>query len=207
MKNNDLVFYMETLVVNCYKDAEKIVKYLTFIKDFTNYKLMEDLEVTPDMDVSSFDAILISGSTKNISQGQFQKCLLEFIKQTDLPVIGICYGFQILSYVFGCQVKRLDNLIEGDTTIKIVQKDVLFDGLPEEITVRETHQDYVDCQDENLVDGLLNLLAKSESNSICVAEAIKHKEKPIYGVQFHIEQSGDVGRKIIENFYTKVVKK
>ncbi len=48
------------------------------------------------------------------------------------------------------------------------------------------------------------LTAESDS---CAIEAIKHSKLPLYGTQFHFERSGEVGEKIMKNFYNNIVKK
>ena len=196
---------MRTLVVNCNNVAEKIIPYLEFIKDYTEYTVVEDIEVSESFDISNFDAILISGSNKNLSHGQFQRSFIDFLRELNAPTIGICYGFQILTYAYGGKVRRLENKIKGDKAIDILDQDIVFKGLSSPFVASESHEEYISC-DDAVFQNTLKLLAKSNFNSICIAEAMKVKDKPIYGFQFHIERSKDVGKQILSNFYTYVVK-
>ena len=92
----------------------------------------------------------------------------------------------------------------------MVEADEIFIGFEEYQTIplAQWHYDYV--LRESLDQVGLVLLADSNS---CEVEAIKHKHKPFYGVQFHPErvdikgESHLEGYKVIENFYRKVVKR
>ena len=78
-------------------------------------------------------------------------------------------------------------------------------GLDNTISLSENHFDYV--LKEDLDSAGFVLLADSDS---CEVEAVKHKTKPLYGVQFHPERinvANPEGHKVIENFYKCVVKR
>ena len=100
--------------------------------------------------------------------------------------------------------------IERFKAIKILDFDELFTGFEKNQTIplAQHHHDYV--TKESLQEADLVLLASSES---CEVEAIKHRCKPFYGVQFHPERTKINNEKhyegisIIENFYKNVVKR
>jgi GMP synthase (glutamine-hydrolysing) len=134
-----------------------------------------------------------------------------FIKDCELPLLGICYGHQLICWAFGAKVGSLpQQVIDCFENIQVVVADELFAGFKEGQTVplAENHFDYVL---KNGLDGTgFSLLANSAS---CEVEAVKHKTKPFYGVQFHPEriaienEKHSEGHRIIENFYKKTVKR
>jgi GMP synthase-like glutamine amidotransferase len=160
------------------------------------------------------DAAILSGSKARIvdeSQRDTFKTVTNLVKRLDLPLLGICYGHQLLCTSFGCEVERLaEPVIDKFEEIHIVKDDDIFVGFGEDqrLFFVESHNDYV--KRDSLKTAGFVLLADSHT---CEVEAVRHKSKPFYGVQFHPEKitiESDTrpdGHKLIENFYTKVVKK
>jgi GMP synthase (glutamine-hydrolysing) len=91
---------------------------------------------------------------------------------------------------------------DNSHSIFIQEKNDLFWDMDAVIQVVEDHHEYV--LTEGLEDRGFILLASSPS---CPVEAVKHRTKPIFGIQFHPELSGEIGKKIIENFFKRVVGK
>ena len=160
------------------------------------------------------DAIVVSGSAARIVDPFYQAMFQDvaaFIKSCELPLLGICYGHQLICWAFGAKVASLPQQVFGRfENIQVIVADGLFDGFEEGQTVplAENHFDYVL---KNGLDGAgFSLLANSAS---CEVEAVKHKTKPFYGVQFHPERMAienekhSEGQRVIENFYKKAVKR
>ena len=160
------------------------------------------------------DAVILSGSKARIvdeSQKDKFKNVTKLVKHLDLPLLGICYGHQLLCTSFGCEVERLTQpVIDKFEEIQIIKHDEIFAGFrgDQRPSFFESHNDYVKRESLNMA-GLV-LLADSYT---CEVEAVRHKNKPFYGVQFHPEKikiENDTrpdGHKLIENFYMKVVKR
>ncbi|MFC2153918.1 gamma-glutamyl-gamma-aminobutyrate hydrolase family protein [Candidatus Altiarchaeota archaeon] len=110
----------------------------------------------------------------------------------DVPVLGICFGHQTIAEAFGGRVRKMKKTINRLEKIKVVKKRPIFQDLPPSFIMEEFHHDCI-CE----LPYNFELLAKSQS---CRIEAIKHKKKDIYGVQFHPEASGEQGHKILDNF-------
>ena len=123
---------------------------------------------------------------------------LEILKNADsTPILGICLGHQAIGHVFGGQIGTLEIPLHGKTSkIEVLSGDsLLFKGLPEKFSVMRYHSLYVE------EDGLpeeLTVTAKSEDGIIM---ALEHKNKNIYGIQFHPESFfTEYGKNIIKNF-------
>ncbi len=137
-------------------------------------------------------AIIISGSPLMLTELD-QKEIAErysFIKNLDVPILGICFGHQLLGVVFGSGVSRGPEKIEGKEKINFIP-DPLFNGIENNSEFSQHHEENI-----TLPEGFI-LLGSSKT---CENEAMKHKDKPIYGVQFHPEVSGEPGKQLIKNF-------
>lgn len=109
-----------------------------------------------------------------------------------VPVLGICEGHQILGEIFGGNVLKKNKKIEDNIKINLKKRTAIFHGLPEEIIAHESHVRYV-----RDVPFVMDVAASSSEDEV---EALFHKNKPIFSVQFHPEKSGEHGEKIIQNF-------
>ncbi len=110
-----------------------------------------------------------------------------------LPLLGICYGHQMIAHTFGGKVEKGESAEYGTGDIEIDDEDVIFKGVPKKLNVWVSHFDQVTVLPNDFVK-----LAHSKS---CSIEAMRHKEKPIFGVQFHPEVwHTEHGEEILKNF-------
>lgn len=139
-----------------------------------------------------FSGIIISGAPILLTQVDLKKFLqsFKFIKTIKVPVLGICLGHQIIGLLYCSQIKR-GMLVNKNEYIMIVKRDKLFSDVKNNAFFQEEHSEYINLPKQ------FRLLAKSNS---CDNEAMKHKQKNIYGVQFHPEVSKKNGRHIFRNF-------
>ena len=121
------------------------------------------------------------------------------ILEMGIPILGICYGFQLLVKLLGGEVKRGEKGEYGLTKIKIVKNSILLEGLEKEEIVWMSHQDIVVKLPEDFIP-----IAYSENNFIAGAESINY---PFYALQFHPEVSHtQKGKEILRNFVFKICK-
>ncbi|MCK4429102.1 MAG: gamma-glutamyl-gamma-aminobutyrate hydrolase family protein [Candidatus Aenigmarchaeota archaeon] len=144
-------------------------------------------------DYSGFDAIILSGGNRYPVKRNDEKFAdeIKLIKNSSVPLLGICLGFELICYTYGEQLEKLENMEEGIKNIEILKKDKLFKGI-EKLKAFEKHKWGVK-EVNNLIP-----LAKSAAGM----EAVKHPTKQIYGVQFHPEAISNAsnGIKVLENF-------
>ncbi len=142
---------------------------------------------------SDFDCIILSGGSKYKVGGndKIYKQEIELIKNSKIPVFGICLGFELICRTYSEKLEMLKEKKRGLTDLEIIEKDPLLKGI-KKLSVFEAHRFYVK-EVKNLI-----LLAKSKTG----VEIIKHREKPIYGVQFHpeIRREKNQGIRILTNF-------
>ncbi len=194
---------MFTLIVNSYRiqPEQKIAPYVEMVKKFSLYRVINDVEVYNNASLQECNALILSGSPDLITKGIYSRRYLEFLHHNSLPCLGICYGHQMLAKAFGGTVLSGKERIEREAVVRIIKDDPLFQGLPPEILVAESHLEYVSL--ESLTVAGFEVLANSPS---CEVEAMRHLELPIYGVQFHPERSGSIGEIIFQNFFDIVRK-
>uniref|UniRef100_A0A7V4CHT9 Glutamine amidotransferase domain-containing protein n=1 Tax=candidate division WOR-3 bacterium TaxID=2052148 RepID=A0A7V4CHT9_UNCW3 len=136
-----------------------------------------------------------------ISQNEFNQSILEILREIEIPILGICYGHQLLAKAFGGEIGKYLEFIERNEEIFLLNKEDIFYNLEDKIVAKKSHQEYV--IKSSLTKTELEITAFSKN---CEVEAIRHRKRKIFGVQFHIERSGEVGYRIIKNFYEKIVK-
>jgi len=145
--------------------------------------------------IDNFDVIIIGGGPARLdSKSKEVKAIKKLIFEKDLPILGICLGFQALSIALGGKLTS-DQPSFGPQRIIVKEKDILFEGLPDSFSVWESHNDTVSY----LPPGF-KILAYAEKGYI---EAARYINKPIFGVLFHPEvEHTEFGSKILHNFIT-----
>ncbi|MCS7228970.1 MAG: glutamine-hydrolyzing GMP synthase [Candidatus Kryptonium sp.] len=114
-----------------------------------------------------------------------------------IPILGICYGLQLIAYKLGGEVDRFAKREYGKAILKIEKDDDLFYGLNSNTIVWMSHGDAL----LKAPDGF-DVIAQTENSPIC---AIRNKEKKIYGVQFHPEVAHtEKGSEILKNFVYRI---
>lgn len=136
--------------------------------------------------------IVFSGGPNSVYASDAPQCD-PAILTSGLPILGICYGMQMIHYLMGGHVKACESKEYGRTDIQVKADSVLFNGLPNPQTVWMSHGDQVD----SLADGF-EVVAQS---STCPFAATQNVEKKIYTLQFHPEVRHSVhGNDILKNF-------
>ncbi len=111
-----------------------------------------------------------------------------------IPVLGICYGHQLMAYMAGGEICSAGSISEyGKVTLKLSEESFLTRQLPKESSVWMSHTDYV----RTVPDGF-RITAVTSS---CPCAAMENAKKKLYGVQFHPEVSHtEYGNTVLRNF-------
>ncbi|MCX7921284.1 MAG: aminodeoxychorismate/anthranilate synthase component II [Clostridia bacterium] len=163
--------------------------------DSFTYNLYQYIgEINPDIEVYRNDKITIEEvRQKNpthiiISPGPgFPKdagITIELIRELgySIPILGVCLGHQAIGEAYGGKVVHAKELMHGKASlVEVCSKCSMFESLPEQFTVGRYHSLIV--EDESLPE-CLEITAKTIDGQIM---GIKHKEYPVYGIQFHPE--------------------
>ncbi len=165
----------------------RISRTLKYLK--VENKLISNTTSLEDIEKLDIDGMILGGGP---SKERIGNCK-EYIEKIDVPILGICLGHQILSEAYGGLTTSADLESYAQIELNILKEDGLFKGIGDKLEVWSSHKDEVvklpDC---------FEILANS---SKCDIEAIKHKEKPVFGIQFHPEvQHTPRGGEIFTNF-------
>jgi GMP synthase (glutamine-hydrolysing) len=138
--------------------------------------------------------IIFSGSPYSISCMDKDPLLIsQEIFSLGIPILGICYGMQLIAYLLGGNIGSNDKNEYGKTRIKLNTDSLLFEGLKPVETCWMSHKDNVEKNPEGF-----NTIASTKNLEIA---GIENKEKKIYGIQFHPEVIHTPnGTEILKNF-------
>jgi GMP synthase (glutamine-hydrolysing) len=137
-------------------------------------------------------AIILSGGPSSVYEDGSPK-LDPKILELGIPVLGICYGFQILAQMLGGRVDKTGKREYGSTKLEIGESGTLLGGQPSLQVCWMSHGDQV-MQAPNG----FRVLASTETTPVAAFES---NEKKIYGVQWHPEvKHSEQGQRVLENF-------
>ncbi len=139
--------------------------------------------------------IIFTGGPNSVYEENAPKCSNE-VFELGIPVLGICYGSQYMSYALGGKVAPAEKREYGKTVINL-KKSLLFDGIDDETVCWMSHTDHI----ETIPDGF-KIIASSDS---CPVAAYENTGKKLYSVQFHPEVNHTPeGSKMLRNFLYKI---
>lgn len=144
------------------------------------------------------DALILSGGPASV--------LAEGAPQVDakifalgIPVLGVCYGLQLISHVLGGKVTPAQKREYGRATLQVKRENDLLHAVADNSIVWMSHGDKVEAIPEGF-----QVLGETENTPF---GAIAHSEKQIYGLQFHPEVAHtEAGIQILRNFLFRVAK-
>jgi len=154
--------------------------------------------------------IILSGQSHpwNDYSGESLAGIFYVIRTATQPILGVCGGQQQMALAFGARVDLIDRVAPGEgyegalrergfTEIEVEASDdnPLFKGLPDKITVWESHCDEVKELPPDFV--------RTATNRVSPIQAMQHSSRQLFGVQFHPELFDDEhphGRTMLENF-------
>jgi len=143
--------------------------------------------------------VLISGQTAPWTdyKPSEMEAVFSFLRETELPVLGICGGHQLIAQAYGVLVAPMGYQELGYIQVELLADDPLLDGLESPVTVFSWHGEEIKEMPEEFI-----LLGSSE---LCRVQIFRHREKEIFGVQFHPELSGRKpdGKIMLLNFFAQ----
>ncbi|MGN7472157.1 aminodeoxychorismate/anthranilate synthase component II [Brevibacillus sp. SAFN-007a] len=115
----------------------------------------------------------------------------------NIPILGVCLGHQSIGQVFGAKVIRAERLMHGKTSPVFHDGQTIFRDIPSPFTAARYHSLIVE---EASIPRELEITARTAEGEIM---AIRHREYPIEGVQFHPESIiTEYGKQLLQNFLT-----
>ena len=166
--------------------TQKLVDFLrTLPIDFEHIPASESVY----SEIQRYDSYILSGRRKNDPKiNVLNSKIIRHAVSNKKPLLGICYGAEILALAMGGSVRRMKNPHIEEEEIEILVPNPLCEG---RINVYESHHFEI--------SRLNNSLENIASSSVCKNEIIRIKDSKIFGTQFHPEMSED-GHRLIERF-------
>jgi GMP synthase (glutamine-hydrolysing) len=142
-------------------------------------------------------ALILSGGPASVYEPGAPRCDPGLFA-LGVPVLGICYGMQLACEALGGRVEPNPSREFGRAECHVLEPgDPLFQGVPEVSTVWMSHGDQVRTTGGDFIP-----LARTAT---CPIAAVRHRERPVYGLQFHPEVSHtEFGSQIFGNFLDRV---
>jgi GMP synthase (glutamine-hydrolysing) len=143
----------------------------------------------------SYDRVILSGRRKNdrkinvVNSRIIRQCF-----KYNIPLLGICYGAEILALTLGGTIRKMTRPVQDTISITVSKSNSLLSVIRADKTlfVYESHGYCV----AKLPEGFESLASSLE----CEHEVFSHKEKKMFGTQFHPEKSGPDGMNILSKF-------
>lgn len=177
------------LIIDCGSSKTPLIESVVYEHMDTQVVPLFDFKRELYPDVLGF---IISGAPILITEVDTDPYLeqFEWIKTEEKPILGICFGHQMLGLTFGALSNRQREDRDWQT-VEVIVDCPLFNKLPTEIELMEDH-----CEAISIPKDFIHVAVSDAT----VNEAMMHHSKPLYGVQFHPEVSGNHGAIILENF-------
>lgn len=140
--------------------------------------------------------LVFSGGPASVHGEDSPRCDPDLF-QLSIPILGICYGMQLVCQSLGGKVESGRSREYGRAECRVLQENDLLRGLPEEFQVWMSHGDQVTAIPADFVP-----LAATSS---CPLAAVRHRTRPLYGLQFHPEVTHTpMGGQILRNFVREI---
>lgn len=146
--------------------------------------------------------IIFSGGPSSVldkDAPKISETLLEYFTNNEIPVLGVCYGLQLIAYLEGGKIHKSKYREYGHSQIILAKKSSLFQGVKKKSEVWISHGDSLDKVPKGY-----SVTAKSSNGII---SGIENAMKGVFCVQFHPEVNHtEEGKKILKNFAIKICK-
>jgi GMP synthase (glutamine-hydrolysing) len=178
------------LIVDC--GSSKTPQIVSIFEDFCDTQVIGFHDLTKELAEQAI-GVVFSGAPLLITEIDMSTYIkhVEWIKTYDKPILGICFGHQLIGLIHGARGAKMKEDRDWQE-IEIIEDSPLFHRLPDCFEMMEDH-----CEHITIPAGF-TLMAASDA---CINECMQHESKPIFGVQFHPEVSGNYGNILLENFY------
>ncbi|MBI3861239.1 MAG: aminodeoxychorismate/anthranilate synthase component II [Planctomycetia bacterium] len=151
-------------------------------------------QIDVDRILGAYDRVVLSPGPGRPSEAGVTPLIVRALSGR-LPILGVCLGHQAIGEVFGGRIVRADRLMHGKTSLIANDGTGLFTGLPNPFEATRYHSLVVQ---RDTCPECLEITAEADNGTIM---ALKHKQHPTVGVQFHPESIlTREGKKLLHNF-------
>ncbi len=153
---------------------------------------------TPAEQIRAADpaGIILSGGPRSVNEPNAPSIDPQMF-ELGVPILGICYGLQLIAKLRGGRVARLESAEYGGTAVRVIDRGRLLDGMPQDMACWMSHGDSV-------TEAPAGFVVTAQSDLLPVA-AMEDTGAQLYGVQFHPEvRHTAYGQEILKNFLYKI---
>lgn len=145
-----------------------------------------------DADLAGSSSVILSGRRKNSRESNAANSrIVKNCLDTGKPLLGICYGAEIIALTLGGTIRRMKDHIHYRMDININTSN----PLTRDKTALDVYESHAFC-----IARLPAEFTSLASSVECIHEMFSHNHKPIFGTQFHPEKSGNDGKSVLECF-------
>lgn len=164
------------------------------VRDLGVYCEIKSYKTNP-AELKEYKGIIFTGGPNSVYEEDSPRCS-SGVFELGVPILGICYGAQMVAYAMGGKVGPSDVKEFGIAPVEFSKKSLLFDGVPDSICWM-SHNDYIEILPQGFT--------ASAVTEHCPSAAIENPDKKLYAVQFHPEvEHTEYGKKILHNFLYKI---
>lgn len=140
--------------------------------------------------------IIFTGGPNSVYGEDSPRCPEEMFS-LGIPILGICYGSQLMAYMLGGSVKTAPVSEYGKTEVEVDRRSVLFDGVSPRTICWMSHTDYIEKAPADF--------CVTARTPVCPVAAMENAERKLYAVQFHPEvMHTQEGMKMLSNFVYRI---
>lgn len=173
----------KVLAVNNYPTRERFERLERGVRDAGADVTSIDWPSPSSKRFGSYDGVVLSGSPDMMSQEKVQRKFaneVDAIRDSQVPVFGICFGHQMIAHAFGSRVVQDRENVLRMVPTRVLAPDPLFAGMKSSLMLLESRHEVV----ESVPEGF-KLIAKSDTSDVA---GMRHPTRPIFSLQSHPER-------------------
>ena len=175
---------MRILVINNHGQFNHLIRRA--IREKVDTDLISNLTEPEKIDA---DGLILGGGPSLERAGRCE----DYLRELQIPILGICLGMQLMATAFGGAVIPGSMGGYAEVEVEVLKEDDILKGLPARFKTWASHMDQV-----SVLPSGFETLACSD---VCDIEAMRHLDRPLYGVQWHPEVvHTDHGAELLDNF-------
>jgi len=183
-----LIDNYDSFTFNLYQQIKSLGKKVKVVKN-------DEISISEIKKLSPKKIVISPGPGRPEDSGISKEVVQEFY--TTIPILGVCLGHQVIGQFFRSKVAHADKVLHGKTSEIYHTENSLFEGVKNPFIAARYHSLILNKVPKDFI-----LTAWTKEKEIM---AIKHKEYPLFGVQFHPESFlTNEGNKIMQNFLYEI---
>ena len=185
---------MILLIDNYDSFTYNLYQYLGELGENIIVKRNDELTISEIKEMNPEAIVISPGPGRPEEAGNCVKVIQQL--HTSFPILGICLGHQAIGYSFGAKITKAEKIMHGKVSEIRHQNKAIFQSFPQNLKVMRYHSLVIQ---KDTLPAQFEVLATSTDDDEIMA--IKHRDYPLYGMQFHPESIGtEAGSQLLKQF-------